>query len=198
MFANLNASQISMQRPIATVRSGSHPAEPHDPATSPLPQSRMQVCGKDKQHNAVMKWFRRQVGDASLVIFSMATVQIYDLEYFRNFEVSGNYQQHNVALKWFRLVTERTGEDHIVFSNTSPEAVAQIEHAAGTEYTFATTEVADGGVGIFEYTSAVPWRWHEMVVQLTEESMRMVVEGPNGTCRGLVGCRLQQTDRCDD
>ena len=34
----------------------------------------------------------------------------------------------------------------------------------------------------------VPWSWHEMVAQLDDASMRLVVCGPEGRSRGLVGC----------
>ena len=32
------------------------------------------------------------------------------------------------------------------------------------------------------------WSWHEMIAQLTPESMELVVQGPDGRSSGLVGC----------
>ena len=34
----------------------------------------------------------------------------------------------------------------------------------------------------------VPWRWQEMIAHLDADSMEFVVNGPDGTSGGVVGC----------
>ena len=118
---------------------------------------------------------------------------IFDLEYFRNrpFLTRGTwtdtYKQHNVALKYFRDSAEKEGLDVVNFSNTDPDPVAQIVHEKGMSYHF---------VG----EPRIPWRWQEMVAQMTDDSMRSAVQGlggPTGRSRGIVSCRLQRFDRYD-
>ena len=39
--------------------------------------------------------------------------------------------------------------------------------------------------------------WHEMVAQMTDDSMQYIVEGPSGRSRGLIGCSIYQSNKFD-
>ena len=73
------------------------------------------------------------------------------------------------------------------FSNACPAPVAQIVHDPGMRYHF-------------EGEAKIPWRWQEMVAQMTDHSMLLVLSGlggPTAGCRGIVSCRLQRFLRYD-
>jgi hypothetical protein len=72
----------------------------------------------------------------------------------------------------------------VIFDNTNSEEVPEIVHPKGMQYRF-NQEIKNS------------WTWQEMVAQMDDASMRLVVEGPEKRSRGLVSCRLQQTDRYD-
>ena len=126
---------------------------------------------------------------------SLSADRNFDLEYFRReSEIltragtwTDTYKQHNVALKYFRDSAEKEGLDVVNFSNTDPDPVAQIVHDRGMSYHF---------VG----EPRIPWRWQEMVAQMTDDSMRLAVQGlggQTGRSRGIVSCRLQRFLRYD-
>ena len=80
------------------------------------------------------------------------------------------YKQHNVALKYFRDSAEKEGLDAVNFSNTDPDPVAQIVHEKGMSYHF---------VG----EPRIPWRWQEMVAQMTDDSMRRTDRPQSRNCQ---------------
>ena len=111
---------------------------------------------------------------------------VFHLDYFRSLECTCHWKDHNVALKWFRDSGEENGLDQVGFSNWGPAAqVPQILHPKGMQYHFDT----DG-----QWKN---WQWQEMVAQMDDQSMRMVVQGPDNRSRGLTSCRLQQTEKYD-
>ena len=90
-----------------------------------------------------------------------------------------DYKQHKAALKYFReqLGTPNDPLKSSVKSLRVQEAVCPIKHGDGMEY-----EV--------DWCVQKPWSWLEMVAQLTAESIRIAVKGPEGRSRGLVGCTV--------
>ena len=120
---------------------------------------------------------------------------VFDLEYFRNYKTSSVIlprQLHSAALKWHRQVAEEQGLDCVIFDNWGDgNPIAAI--------------VRDGGPSFhFEGEPVVPWKWQEMVAHMQESSVQMLVQGMQMEpgdgpvrSRGIVSCRLQQTDRYD-
>ena len=49
----------------------------------------------------------------------------------------------------------------------------------------------------WDHSKSHEWRWQEMVAQLCDESMQLVVQGPDNRSRGLVACKLVQSKRYD-
>jgi hypothetical protein len=118
---------------------------------------------------------------------AVARTAIWNLEYFQSFRSwTGTYKQHNIALKWFRDSSEQRGQHSVIFDNSVE--VPEIVHPKGMQYSF-NEEIKNS------------WTWQEMVAQMDEYSMRLVVEGPEAAAdnrsRGLVSCRLQESDRYD-
>jgi hypothetical protein len=99
-----------------------------------------------------------------------------------------HYRQHNVALKYFRMKCEDEGppfRDHINLSNGTKHEIAEIIHPKGTQYQFST----DLGHWL--------WDWQDMISQMTDESIELVVRGPERRSRGIVSCAIVHTDMYD-
>jgi hypothetical protein len=113
--------------------------------------------------------------------------EIFNVEYFRDYPSPRGCEIHNHALKYFRHDAEKTGRDVVIFDNTDPVKMKEMVIASPTEFKFIGGPTTD-------------WHWHELVAKLDDKSLVQVVEGwredPNRS-RGLVCCRLQKTDRCD-
>jgi hypothetical protein len=113
--------------------------------------------------------------------------EIFNVEYFRDYPSPRGCEIHNHALKYFRHDAEKTGRDVVIFDNTDPVKMKEMVIASPTEFKFIGGPTTD-------------WHWHELVAKLDDKSLVQVVEGwcedPNRS-RGLVSCRLQKTDRCD-
>ena len=107
---------------------------------------------------------------------------VYDLEYFRKLPLYTGWKDHNVALKFMREECEARAYTVIFIDSIVP--VAEIEHDKGTSFRFLPGKTH-------------PWEWQQMVAQLTEDSMRTVVQGVEGRSRGIVSCSLQQTPQYD-
>ena len=116
---------------------------------------------------------------------------IFNLEYFRKFIEPGHtwgftksWRQHNIALKYVRDSSERTGVDRVIFHNSDATLIAEIVHDRGPGYTFNEQNKSK-------------WGWQEMVAQLNDASMVQVVQGPDNRSRGIVECRIQETEDYD-
>ena len=113
--------------------------------------------------------------------------EIFNVEYFRDYPSPRGCEIHNHALKYFRHDAEKTGRDVVIFDNTDPVKMKEMVIASPTEFKFIGGPTTD-------------WHWHELVAKLDDKSLVQVVEGwredPNRS-RGLINCRLQKTDRCD-
>jgi len=113
---------------------------------------------------------------------------IFDLQYFKALQMCGglrHYRRHNEALKWFRCWGERIHTGAVIMPNTRPAQVAMCVHDHGTGFAFD------------ENAQKNDWVWQEFVAQMNDESMQLVVEGPDGRSRGIVQCRIQETERYD-
>ena len=110
-----------------------------------------------------------------------------NLEWFQQHTLGGvgNIRDHNAALKYFRQVQE--GAQHLFNDNQSefvfplhgPVQVRKVVHEKGTAYGF---DMSDEGLR--------EWNWQQMVAHLDDDSMRYVVEGPEGRSGGLLKCTL--------
>ena len=110
-----------------------------------------------------------------------------NLEWFQQHTLGGvgNIRDHNAALKYFRQVQE--GAHHLVNGNQEqfvfplhrPVQVRKVVHEKGTAYGF---DMSDEGL--------LDWNWQQMVAHLDDDSMRYVVEGPEGRSGGLLKCTL--------
>jgi hypothetical protein len=116
---------------------------------------------------------------------------IFNLDYFRKFMEPGHtwgftsaWRQHNIALKYVRDSSEMTGIDRVIFHNSDATLIAEIVHEKGTGYSF-NEQIKH------------KWGWQEMVAQLNDVSMVQVVQGPDNRSRGIVECRIQETDLYD-
>ena len=114
---------------------------------------------------------------STLACTTVATSQIFDLDYFRAYgPFAGHWKQNNAALKWFRMICERDHVKDRMLASDEAEAVGKLLHDdVGTEYTF-------------DETTMIPWKWQEMVAQMDGASMEHVVCGPEGRSGGLVAC----------
>ena len=124
---------------------------------------------------------------AAVADANVEPARIYDLDYFQGLADDGftdHYQQHSIALKWFREIGERQNRDQVRFNNDGPEWVPEIQHPAGMDFSFPDEHKTN------------PWRWQDLVAQLTPGDMQRVVSGEDRS-RGLVGCRLLRSDRYD-
>ena len=167
---------------VADSNVDTEPSRPQAPAGAVVGESTA-VAG------AVVDTESTAVNPFQLLQAAVAGPQIFDLEYFRSFRTTNTYKQHSAALKYHREMAETAGLDSVTFSNTGANPVAQIVHDKGPNFRF-------------EGEATIPWRWQEMVAQMDEHSMQMVVhpqfaDGNFPRSRGLVGCRLQKTDRYD-
>ena len=136
--------------------------------------------------------------DLAVLVPGTGDPNLFDLQYFVNTLQKGANKQHNVALKWFRQDAEAKGLDVVEFSNIEASLMPEIVHAKGTEFEFRGEP-------------RIEWRWQDMVAQLRNEDLQRVVQGnfeedmhrvvgvtrPMPRSRGLVGCRLQKTDKYD-
>ena len=111
-------------------------------------------------------------------------VRVFDLDYFSSCyeSFSASYKQHNAALKWFRDQQENPDDPAnsppLVFdADGTASAVAEIDH-----------KIPGNTVGWAWKDEYRMWSWHEMIAQLTDDSRRLVVTGPEGHSSGLVGC----------
>ena len=89
----------------------------------------------------------------------------------------GGYKRHNGALKYFRESAEQLGNDYVQLDTESE--VRAIKHAA------------KGMAFEIDWDNTEKWSWLEMVAQLTNESIDIVVKGPDNRSRGLIGCSVQ-------
>ena len=101
------------------------------------------------------------------------------MEFFLSMEsFEGQYKQHSAALKFFRERCESDGRgEGFIFSNSHKAKVAAIIHPPGMEFWFDHADVR-------------VWSWWELVAQMSEDSIKYVVEDGDSS-RGLVGCEFR-------
>ena len=109
-------------------------------------------------------------------------LQRLDLNYFLNYQdFTDDYKQHNAALKYLREQQEDPvnpfGSPMLPLPLAGPLEVAVILHAEKA----MNWEFSD---------SRRQWSWHEMIAQLTDDDIRLVVNGDQGRSGGLVACFL--------
>jgi len=73
----------------------------------------------------------------------------------------------------------------INLSLATKHEIAEIIHPKGTQYQFST----DLGHWF--------WNWQDMISQMTDESIELVVRGPERRSRGIVSCAIVHTDMYD-
>ena len=108
------------------------------------------------------------------------TIEYFKEGYAREKDWSGTYRMHNMALKGYRhAILEGFADVRIVeitFPVRGAHAAPLVEHNL-SGMNFAVHEDRQW-----------MWNWKEMVAQLTDESMKIVVDGPGGRSGGLVAC----------
>ena len=88
------------------------------------------------------------------------------------------WRQHNAALKYFSEFCQHGGHEALSFSNLHMAAVAAIVHLLGEDFWFVQDDQR-------------VWSWWMMVAQMTEDSIRYVVEDGDSS-RGLVACEIRR------
>ena len=157
-------------------------ADSGGPAREPAPAAPQ--LGPPPLQGSGWAWFG---GDLAAVAAQFAQAsgaqapRVYEEAFFRDFEhFTGKYPQHNAALKFFvEQLEDPADPQNSTGRRFDPESPAQIAaivpHVSGPEWEF-------------DRTKEIPWDWKEMVAQLRDQDLRLVVQGPEGRSRGLVGC----------
>ena len=118
---------------------------------------------------------------------------VYDLNYFRRYtRFRDSYKQHNAALKYFRGQLEDTSDpqnsNEIPLMHDTNHIIPKIIHLTGER----------SQEWEWDETTLVAWNWKELVAQLDDESMELVVNGPQGHSGGLVGMGFMLRPRSYD
>ena len=105
-------------------------------------------------------------------------------EFFLKMPCEGGWRQHNAALTYFREICQHGGHEALSFSNLQMAAVAAIVHPSGEDFWFV-------------HDDQRVWSWWMMVAQMTEDSIRYVVEDGDSS-RGLVACEIRRRENSYD
>ena len=109
-----------------------------------------------------------------------ATLFHYDLAYFEGFKAfTDGYKQHSLALKYLRQRWEIAA---------TPDMSPPIALCDDGWITIKLVEHAKQGMDFHITNTDIWYNWHALVAQLDGDSMKYVVEGPEGRSDGLQSC----------